>query len=75
MPDRTKGKRANMGKTIVGMTLAALLLAGCDTPGKTVGLGAGLGAAGALELNANPLTGAAIGAGAGAVCELVNGCN
>ncbi len=64
-----------MSKAIISMVLAVGLLAACDTPAKTVGLGAGLGAVGAVALNANPLTGAMIGAGAGALCELSSGCN
>ena len=49
--------------------VSTFVLAGCDTPGQTIGLGAGAGAAGAALIGADPLTGAIIGAGVGAVCE------
>lgn len=55
--------------------VSAFVLAGCDTPGQTIGLGAGAGAAGAALVGGDPLTGAIIGAGVGAVCEAAEGCN
>ena len=55
--------------------VSAFVLTACDTPGQTVGLGAGLGAVGAAAVGADPLTGAIVGAGVGAVCELAEGCN
>ena len=64
-----------MGKAIVAMTLAVFVLAGCDTPGQTVGLGAGLGAGAAAITGSNIAVGAALGAGAGAICEVADGCN
>lgn len=64
-----------MAKIITAVAFSAFVLAGCDTPGKTVGLGAAAGAGGAALLGADPLTGAIIGAGAGAVCEVAEGCN
>lgn len=64
-----------MKTTFFVLAIAALGLAACDTPGKTVGLGAGVGATAAAVTGNNPLTGAAIGAGAGALCELASGCN
>ncbi|MDW4550430.1 hypothetical protein R5H32_13795 [Defluviimonas sp. D31] len=57
------------------LAVATLGLAACDTPAKTVGLGAGIGATAAAVTGNNPVTGAVIGAGAGAVCELAEGCN
>lgn len=64
-----------MGKKLAILALSAFVLAGCDTPGQTVGLGAATGAAGAAILGADPLTGAIIGAGAGVICEASSGCN
>jgi hypothetical protein len=55
--------------------VSTFVLAGCDTPGQTVGLGAGVGALGAAAVGGNPLTGAIVGAGVGAVCEAAEGCN
>jgi uncharacterized lipoprotein YajG len=55
--------------------VSAFVLAGCDTPGQTIGLGAGAGAAGAAIVGADPLTGAIVGASVGAICEVAEGCN
>ena len=55
--------------------VSAFVLAGCDTPEQTIGLGAGVGALGAAAVGGNPLTGAIVGAGVGAVCEVAEGCN
>ena len=55
--------------------VSAFVLASCDTPGQTVGLGAAVGAGGAALIGADPLTGAIIGAGVGVVCEVAEGCN
>lgn len=73
---QTKNRETeNMAKIITAVAFSAFVLAGCDTPGKTVGLGAAAGAGGAALLGADPLTGAIIGAGAGAICEAAEGCN
>ncbi|MGR3663015.1 MAG: hypothetical protein ACU0CA_17815 [Paracoccaceae bacterium] len=57
------------------IVVAAFVLASCDTPGQTVGLGAVGGAGVAALIGADPLTGAILGAGAGAICEASSGCN
>lgn len=64
-----------MKTKFAAVIITAFVLAGCDTPGQTIGLGAGVGAAGAAVLGADPLAGAIIGAGAGVVCEMAEGCN
>lgn len=64
-----------MGKTLAAIVLSAFVLTGCDTPGETIGLGAAVGAGGAALIGADPLAGAIIGAGAGAICEASSGCN
>lgn len=64
-----------MGKKIAVIVLSAFVLAGCDTPAQTVGLGAGVGAAGAAVVGGNVAVGALIGAGAGLACEASSNCN
>ena len=64
-----------MKMMLVGVTLVAFGLSGCDTPGQTVGLGAGVGAVGAANVGANPVIGAIVGASVGAICEVAEGCN
>ena len=60
-----------MKKRLPSITVASLLagfaLSGCETPGRTSLLGAGIGAATASVTGHSPLRGAAIGAGAGYV--------
>jgi len=63
-----------MQKKFIAIALAAIVLAGCDTIGESAGLGAGVGAGVALATGGNPVTGAAIGAGAGALCHQTNTC-
>lgn len=63
-----------MQKKFIALALAAIVLSGCDTLGETVGLGAGAGAATAMVLGADPVTGAVIGAGAAALCVETNTC-
>ena len=58
-----------MHKKFIALALAAVVLAGCDTLGESLGLGAGVGAAGAMLVGGDPLTGAVIGAGAGYACD------
>ena len=62
-----------MKMTFLALTIATFSLTACDTPAKTVGLGAGVGATAAAVTGNNPVTGAVIGAGAGAAAELVKG--
>lgn len=57
------------------IVVAVFVLASCDTPAQTVGLGAAGGAGVAALIGADPLAGAIIGAGAGAICEAAEGCN
>lgn len=64
-----------MARIIAALALTTAVLAGCDTPGETIGLGAAAGAGGAALLGADPVTGAIIGAGAGVACEAIEGCN
>lgn len=52
---------------VAASLLAGLTLTGCETPGRSSLLGAGIGAAAASVTGHSPLRGAAIGAGAGYV--------
>jgi len=63
-----------MQKKFIALALAAIVLSGCNTMGETVGLGAGAGAVVATVLGTDPVTGAIIGAGAGALCVETNTC-
>ncbi len=63
-----------MLKKLTALAFGAILLAGCDTLGESVGAGAGLGAGVALATGGDPVTGAAIGAVAGGVCHQTNSC-
>lgn len=63
-----------MLKKFTAVALAVVVLAGCDTMGESAGLGAGVGAGVAVATGGNPITGAAIGAGAGALCFQTNTC-
>ena len=63
-----------MLKKLTALAFGAVLLAGCDTLGESAGLGAGMGAGVALATGGNPVTGAAIGAGAGVLCHQTNSC-
>ncbi len=63
-----------MHKKFIAITLAALVLAGCNTMGESAGLGAGVGAGVAMATGGDPVVGAVIGAGAGALCHKTNTC-
>jgi len=58
-----------MHKKFIVLALAAVVLAGCDTLGESLGLGAGVGAAGAMLVGGDPVTGAVVGAGAAYACD------
>lgn len=64
-----------MNKKFAVIVVAAFILAGCDTPGQTVALGAGVGTVGAAAVGGSLVAGAAIGAGAGLLCEASDNCN
>ncbi|WP_425092027.1 hypothetical protein [Tropicimonas sp. S265A] len=67
-----------MGKfRILFVVFAALSLAACNmsNDGRNAAIGAGVGAAGSLLTDGNPLAGAAVGAAAGALCDDVGVCN
>ncbi len=64
-----------MYKKFIALALAAIVLAGCDTLGETVGLGAGVGAAGAALVGGDPVTGAVVGGLAGYACDTGYICN
>lgn len=64
-----------MHKKFIALALAAVVLAGCDTTGETLGLGAGLGAVGAALVGGDAVTGAVVGAGAAYACETGYICN
>ena len=59
-----------MYKSLILVALLASALSACvvDNDGKRALVGAGAGALGASALGYDPVTGAAIGAGAGALC-------
>ena len=66
-------------RSIVRNKFAVLILAGftlsaCSSIGETTGLGALLGAGVAGATGGNIITGAVIGAGAGAACSATNTC-
>ena len=63
-----------MLKKLTALAFGAVLLAGCDTLGESAGLGAGVGAGVAIATGGDPVTGAVIGAGAGALCHQTNSC-
>lgn len=63
-----------MRKKLIVLVLAGFALTGCDTLGQSAALGAGIGAAGAIAVGGDPLTGAVIGGGAGAACHATNTC-
>lgn len=63
-----------MQKKFIALALAAIVLSGCDTLGETLGFGAASGAAVATIMGTDPVTGALIGAGAGALCHETNTC-
>jgi osmotically inducible lipoprotein OsmB len=70
------GKFMSLSSKYIAGALILILLSACGhTPGQRAlsggAIGAGVGTAGALLLNANPVTGALIGAGAGAVTGAV----
>lgn len=58
-----------MHKKFIALALAAIVLSGCDTLGESLGLGAGVGAAGAVLVGGDPVTGALAGAGIAALCD------
>lgn len=64
-----------MQKKFVVLTLAAFVLAGCATLGESIGLGAGVGAAGAALVGGDPVTGAIVGGVAGYACDSGLICN
>ena len=64
-----------MQKKFVVLALAAFVLAGCATLGESVGLGAGVGAAGSALVGGDPVTGAIIGGAAGYACDAGYICN
>jgi len=63
-----------MPKGVITLSLVAFVLAGCATTMQSVGLGAAVGAVGAAAVGGNAVTGAALGAGVGYVCDQTNGC-
>ncbi len=60
-----------MHKKFIALALAAVVLSGCGTQYDNLGIGAGVGAVGAFLVGGDPLTGAALGAGAVVLCEEV----
>ncbi|PCJ74829.1 MAG: hypothetical protein COA53_08570 [Rhodobacteraceae bacterium] len=64
-----------MQKKFVVLALAAFVLAGCATVGESIGLGAGVGAAGSALVGGDPVTGAIIGGGLGYACDTGWICN
>ena len=58
-----------MYKKFIALALAAIVLSGCDTLGETLGLGAGIGAAGAMLVGGDPVIGAGAGALAAYGCD------
>ncbi len=64
-----------MQKKFVVLALAAFVLAGCATVGESIGLGAGVGAAGSALVGGDPVTGAIIGGGLGYACDTGLICN
>ena len=58
-----------MQKKFIALALAAIVLSGCDTMGESIGLGAGVGAAGAALVGGDPVTGAIVGGVAGYACD------
>ena len=63
-----------MRKKLAVLILASFTLAGCNTVGESAGMGALLGAGVASVTGGDMVTGAAIGAGAGALCHQTNTC-
>ena len=64
--------RANMPSIKILIAASSLaILAGCQmsADGERAAIGAGVGVVGAAALNGNLLTGAALGAAAGALCD------
>ena len=64
-----------MHKKFIALALAAIVLSGCQTLGESLGLGAGIGAAGAALVGGDPVTGALVGAGAAYACDTGYICN
>ncbi len=64
-----------MHKKFIALALAAIVLSGCDTYNQSLGLGAGLGAAGAALVGGDVLAGAAIGTVGAIACEEGYICN
>lgn len=64
-----------MKKKFSAFVVAAFVLAGCETPTQTVALSAGVGTLGAAAVGGSLVAGAAIGAGAGLICEASHNCN
>lgn len=63
-----------MLKKLTALAFGAVLLAGCDTLGESAGAGAGIGAGVAVATGGDPVTGAALGALAGAACHELGTC-
>jgi len=63
-----------MQKKFIALALAAIVLAGCDTTLESVGLGAAIGAGGAILVGGDPASGALIGGGVALLCEETNSC-
>ena len=64
-----------MLKKLTAMAVGALLLAGCDTMGQSLGAGAGVGAGVAAATGGDPVAGAIIGGAAGYACYETGKCN
>lgn len=63
-----------MLKKLTALAFGAVLLAGCDTMGESVGAGAGIGAGIALATGGDPIAGAALGGLAGGACHAADAC-
>ena len=63
-----------MRKKIAVLILAGFTLSACNTIGESAGMGALVGAGVAGATGGDMVTGAAIGAGAGAACFATNTC-
>ncbi len=63
-----------MLKKLTALALGAIILAGCDTLGESIGAGAGIGAGVAVATGGDPVTGAIIGGAGGALCHETGTC-
>ncbi len=63
-----------MLKKLTAFALGAILLAGCDTQGESIGAGAGIGAGVAYATGGDPVAGAIIGAAGGYACYETGKC-